>query len=288
MEHLQSEHDVSERRACRVLGQHRSTQRRRVEIPEGDLILVKEMKRIAERNPRWGYRSVGRVLRREGWKVNHKKLERLWRQEGLQVPQKKRKKRRLGDKSQACDRAKAEHIDHVWSYDFVSDRTEDGRRLKMLTVIDEFSRECLAIHVARSIKSSDVIDVLMSLMAERGSPRFIRSDNGPEFTAHAVRDWLKGVGVETLFIEPGSPWQNGFNESFNGRLRDEVLDCELFYSVAEARWLVEDFRQKYNAYRPHGSLDGITPNEFAAHARGLAPGHDEAQQDHFLTTSKPT
>lgn len=176
----------------------------------------------------------------------------------------------------------------VWSYDFVFDRTEYGRRLKILTLVDEFTRESLAVHVARRITATDVIDVLMPIMIERGSPKHIRSDNGPEFIAAALHDWLKSIDVETLFIEPGSPWQNGFNESFNGKLRDELLACELFYSLEEARWLAENFRFEYNTVRPHGSLDGKTPTEFAAQCGGHAPRTAAPHAPEESTTPAPS
>ena len=259
---------MSERRACRVVGQTRSTQRRRVRAKPDEEKLVKAMRQHAQRHPRWGYRRVARLLLREGWRVNTKRVERLWRKEGLQVPQKTRKRRRLGGKEQSSQRLQATRRNHVWSYDFVFDSTEDGRRLKLLTIVDEFTRESIAIHVARRIDSTEVIGVLISAMAERGAPEWIRSDNGPEFVAKAVRGWLDTIGVGTLFIEPGSPWQNAYGESFNGRLRSELLNAELFTSVAEARWVIEAWREEYNTYRPHSSLGGITPTEFAGRERG--------------------
>ncbi len=212
------------------------------------------MTQLATRFGRYGYRRITALLRAEGWRVNHKRVERLWREEGLKVPVKQPKRGRLWLADGSIVRRRAEHPDHVWSYDFVADRTADGRALKLLVVVDEYSRECLAIEVARRLRSDDVLAVLSELMVRRGTPGYIRSDNGPEFTAQAVRDWLGRVGVKTLFIEPGSPWENGYVESFNGKLRDECLDRELFDTLLEAQVLVELWRQEYNQLRPHSAL----------------------------------
>lgn len=203
---------------------------------------------------RYGYRRVTALLRREGWRVNHKRVERLWRREGLKVPQKQPKRGRLWLNDGSCLRLRPEHRNHVWSYDFVADRTHDGRPLRMLTIVDEYTRECLTIDVARRLGSNDVLERLADLMVERGTPDYIRSDNGPEFTAHAVRGWLERVGVKTLFIEPGSPWENGYVESFNGKFRDELLNGELFYTLTEAKVLIERWRNDYNRIRPHSAL----------------------------------
>ena len=194
------------------------------------------------------------MLREEGWRVNHKRIERLWRQEGLKVPAKQPKRRRLWPADGSCVRLRPQHRDHVWSYDFVFSRTHDGRPVRMLTLIDEFTRECLAIDVSRRMTSEDVLERLSDLFIHRGPPEHIRSDNGPEFTAHRVRDWLENVGVKTLFIEPGSPWENGFIESFNGKLRDELLNVELFDTLLEAKVLIERWRVHYNTERLHSSL----------------------------------
>ncbi len=194
------------------------------------------------------------MLREEGWRVNHKRIERLWRQEGLKVPAKQPKRRRLWLNDGSCIRLRPQHRDHVWSYDFVFSRTHDGRPVRMLTLIDEFTRECLAIDVSRRMTSEDVLERLSDLFIQRGPPEYIRSDNGPEFTAHRVRDWLQNVGVETLFIEPGSPWENGFIESFNGKLRDELLNREIFDTLLEAKVLIERWRVHYNTVRLHSSL----------------------------------
>jgi len=194
------------------------------------------------------------MLWQEGWQVNHKRVERIWRREGLKVPQKQPKRKRLWLDESSCVRLRPTHRDHVWSYDFVMTRTHDGRVVKMLTVIDEYSRECLAIKVARKLTSQDVIEQLADLFISRGLPEHIRSDNGPEFAARAVRNWLKRLGVQTLFIEPGSPWENGYIESFNGKLRDELLNGEIFMTLLEAQVLIEQWRKEYNEVRPHSSL----------------------------------
>jgi putative transposase len=189
-----------------------------------------------------------------GWRVNHKRVERIWRREGLKVPKKQPKRGRLWLNDGSCVRLRPEHKGHVWSYDFVMTRTSEGRSLRMLNIIDEYSRECLAILVRRQITSQDVIDVLFELFIFRGIPEYIRSDNGPEFTAKAVRSWLERLGVKTLFIEPGSPWENGYIESFNGKLRDELLNREIFTTLTEAKILIEQWRREYNQIRPHSAL----------------------------------
>lgn len=209
---------------------------------------------LASEYGRYGYRRITMMLRAEGWLVNPKRVYRLWRREGLKVPAKQPKRRRLWLNNGSCIRLRPEHRDHVWSYDFVFDRTHDGRRLRMLTVIDEFTRECLAIDVSRRMTSEDVLERLSDLFVQRGTPDFIRSDNGPEFAAQRVRDWLENVGVKTLFIQPGSPWENGYIESFNGKLRDELLNVELFDTLLEARVLTERWRVHYNTQRLHSSL----------------------------------
>ena len=209
------------------------------------------------------------MLRREGWLVNKKRVHRLWRKEGLKVPDKQHKRRRLtilGPSENGCTRRKAERINHVWSYDFVMDETEDGRRLKMMPVVDEYSRECLSIEVERSITAEDVVETLSSLFDRRGEPDFIRSDNGPEFIAKAIKRWLEASGVKTLYIEPGSPWENAYSETFISRFSDELLKREVFADLFEAKVLVEDYRDYYNHHRPHSALGYQTPAEFAATA----------------------
>jgi len=212
------------------------------------------MVELASEYGRYGYRRVTALLRGEGFVVNHKRVERLWRREGLKVPQRQPKRRRLWLNDGSCVRLRPRYVDHVWSYDFMMDRTRDGRALKLLTVIDEYSRECLAIDVSRSLTSQEVLDRLAQLFVERGVPRYLRSDNGPEFIAKRVRKWLGRIGVGTLYIEPGSPWENGYLESFNGKLRDELLAREVFDTLLEAKVLVARWRRHYNAVRPHSSL----------------------------------
>ena len=264
MSKAQTTLDVSERRACQVIKQPRSTQRYAAREPDGERVLVQRMLALVRRHPRYGYRRVWALLRAEGFRVNVKRVYRLWRKEGLKVPQKQHKKRRLGCSANGCVRQRAEHVNHVWAHDFVSDQTADGRTLKFLTVEDEFTREALAIEVERSITSADVIETLRYLFEVRGAPRHIRSDNGPEFVARALREWLAESGVGTLYIEPGAPWENGFNESFNSRFRDELLNRKLFTSLTEAKVVTEDYRLEYNHRRPHSSLGYLTPARFAA------------------------
>jgi len=252
--HVRQKYGLSERRACHYLGQPRSTQRRRLVTLDDEAALTADIVRLARRYGRYGYRRITALLHAEGWEVNHKRVERLWRCEGLKVPAKQRKRGRLWLNDGSCIRLRPCWPNHVWSYDFVMDRTHDGRRFRMLTVIDEYTRRCLAIVVARRLSSDDVLQCLADLFSEHGPPDHIRSDNGSEFAARSVRLWLGRLGVKTLFIEPGSPWENGYNESFNGKLRDELLNGEIFYSLREAQVLIEAWRRHYNAIRPHSAL----------------------------------
>ncbi|MES0865028.1 IS3 family transposase [Ruegeria sp. SCPT10] len=252
--HVRNQLNVSERRACRVLGQHRSTQRR---VPQGradEDRLVADMIELTRQYGRYGYRRIAALLREAGWSVSDGRIERLWRREGLKVPVKQPKKGRLWLNDGSCVRLRPEYRNHVWSYDFVHCRTDDGKVFRTLNILDEYSRECLAIRVERKLNSVDVIDALTDLFILRGAPRFIRSDNGPEFVAQAVRDWIAAVGAKTAYIEPGSPWENGYCESFNGRMRDELLNGEIFYSLREAQILIEQWRKHYNTKRPHSAL----------------------------------
>ena len=258
----------SERRICRAIGQARSSQRYRQYLPPDERALIEDMNRLALRWPRFGYRRITALLRRDGWRVNVKRVHRLWKAEGLQIRRKQRKRRRLGSGANACHRRRPRYKDHVWSYDFVSERTERGGALKLLTVVDEYTRECLTVEVARTFTGLDVVEVLGDLFAIRGRPRYLRSDNGPEFASKAVRQWLQAFGVGTLFIEPGSPWENGYVESFNGKLRDECLNGELFLSRVEAKYVVDRWRLDYNHRRPHSMLGWLTPAQFAARCRG--------------------
>ena len=224
-----------------------------------DRPVVEEIMKIIHEYPGYGYRRITALLRAEGWRVNRKRLYRLWKREGLKVPVKQRKRRRLGSSDNGVVRRKSEHINHVWSYDFLMDQTDDGRVLKILAILDEHTRECLTLEVARRIRSCDVIALLEYLFAVRGVPEYIRSDNGSEFTAKAVRKWLMRLGVKTAYIEPGSPWENGYIESFNGKLRDELLNREIFDTLLEAKILVERWRREYNHIRPHSSLNYRPP-----------------------------
>ena len=236
------------------MGQPRTTQRYAAVARPDEDALTAAIICLACQYGRYGYRRITALLRTEGWHVNHKRVERIWRREGLKVPTKQPKRGRLWLNDGSCIRLRPSWRNHVWAYDFVQARTHDGRAFKMLTVIDEFTRQCLAIEVARRLRSDDVLQVLADLMVQHGAPGHIRSDNGPEFTAKAVRAWLARIKVETLFIEPGSPWENGFNESFNGKLRDELLNSEIFYTLKEAQVLIERWRRHYNTIRPHSAL----------------------------------
>jgi transposase InsO family protein len=263
--HVQKRFEVSERRACLVLDQPRSSQRYLSTKADKDAALTQMIVALSGQNPRYGYRRVWALLRREGWEVNKKRVHRLWREADLKVPAGRRRKRqRLASSENGAARRRAEYPGHLWSYDFAMDATEDGRRLKMMPVVDEYSRECLALEVERSITSEEVVKTLDRLFAERGAPRFIRSDNGPEFIAQAVKRWLAASGVETLYIEPGAPWENAYSETFISRMRDELLDREEFANLKEAKVLAEDYREHYNHHRPHGALGYLTPVEFAA------------------------
>ena len=237
-----------------MLEQARATQRRNLSPPSDEERLTGDIIALATRYGRYGYRRITAMLRQEGWQVNHKRVARIWRKEGLKVPKKQPKRGRLWLNDGSCIRLRPECKDHVWSYDFMIDRTADGRAFKILNIIDEYSRECLAILVKRKITSQDVIDKLFELFIFRGIPAHIRSDNGPEFTAKAIRKWLNDIGVKTLYIEPGSPCENGYIESFNGKLRDELLNREIFTTLEEAKVLIEQWRTNYNQVRPHSSL----------------------------------
>ncbi len=245
---------VSERRACRVLSLPRSTIRYVPSIAEDESILTDAIIRQAEKYGRYGYRRITAMLRTEGWRVNHKRVERIWRREGLKVPKKQPKRGRLWLNDGSCVRLRALYENHVWSYDFVVDRTRDGKSIRILNILDEYSRKSLEGLAKRRIRSDDVIEVLSVLFMKHGVPSHIRSDNGPEFTAGVVRSWLKSLGVKTLFIEPGSPWENGFIESYNGKMRDELLNCEIFDTLFEAQVLIDDWREEYNKRRPHSAL----------------------------------
>lgn len=240
--------------------------------------MTQQILKLASKHPRYGYRFITEKLRQAGWHINHKRVQRIWRKEGLQVPYRRKVKKAKGSSANSCSVRKAEYINHVWTYDFISDQTADGRSLKLLTLLDEFTRESLAIEIGRSIKAKDVISVLEYMFAVRAVPGCIRSDNGSEFIADVIKKWLEENFVETLYIDPGSPWQNGYIESFHGRFRDELLNREIFYSVKEARVLVEDWRLEYNNHRPHSGLRYRTPAEFAAGCIASASATPSPQQ----------
>ncbi len=258
---------VSERRACRVVGQCRASQQYVPRRADDEAVLRARIVALAREYGRYGYRRVTALLRAEGWRVNHKRVERLWRREGLKVPQKQPKRARLWLTDGSCVRRRPAYPNHVWSYDFVMDRTKDGRPLKLLTVLDEYTRECLAIEVQRRLTSQQVREVLSELFVTRGCPTHIRSDNGPEFIARALRSWYGHLAVSPLFIEPGSPWENGYLESFNGKFRDELLNGEVFYTLREAQIVIEWWRRHYNAVRPHSALGYRPPAPEAARPR---------------------
>ena len=264
VEHLRTQFDASERRTCRVIEQPRSTQRYRPQIKRDEPALVRQMHELVRRHPRYGYRRVWAMLRAAGWRVNRKRIWRLWKREGFKVPRKQRKKRRLGSSANGITRRRPEHQDHVWAWDFIHDRDENGRPLKWFALVDEYTRECLALEVERSMTALDVIDIRSQVILIRGVPEHIRSDNGPEFIARAIRRYLEKANVGTLYIEPGAPWENGYAESFFSRLRDEFLNCELFADLRQAKELGGAWLTGYNHHRPHSSLGYRTPAAFAA------------------------
>ena len=283
MHHIINEFQVPERRACKALGQPRSSQRY-CSLPLNDEEpLVARIVKLASQYGRYGYRRITGLLRLEGWQVNHKRVERIWRREGLKIPKKQPKRGRLWLNDGSCVRLRPEHKNHVWSYDFVMARTSNGRPLRMLNIIDEYTRECLCIKVARKITAQDVLEELFDLIVEKGLPDHIRSDNGPEFTAKAVREWLSKIGVKTLFIEPGSPWENGYIESFNGKFRDELLNGEIFTTLLEARVLIENWRREYNHIRPHSSLGYRPPASQAIHSMDFKRPFVQVQRSEGLT-----
>ena len=283
--HVQSALEVSERRACTTLRQPRSTQRYHRRQREKDAPLVAELRRISAKHPRAGYRMATALLRRGGMEINAKRVQRLWKQEGLKVPRRQRKRRRLGNSEGGTQRLRAERINQVWSYDFIFDQTEDGGRLKWLPICDECSRELVALEVERRMEAKDVIRVLDAAVLERGcAPDFIRSDNGPEFIARVVQEWIEQRGFKTLYIEPGSPWENAYIESFNSRFRDEFLNRETFASVLEAKVLGKEHRNRHNHERPHSALGYQTPAEFAQRNFAAASATLRHPQSRAITT----
>ena len=259
MKRAEHEYGMSERHACWLLGQWRGTQRYEPVHRLDEDELTQAIIALAANYGRYGYRRITALLRRAGWQVGKDRVQRIWRREGLKVPQKHRPRRRLWLNDGSCIRLRPERRNHVWSYDFVSARTHDGRTLRLLTLLDEYTRECLAIRVERRMGSLEVIETLSEVMLWRGVPEHIRSDNGPEFVAQKLRQWLGNLGTGTLYIEPGSPWENGYCESFNGKLRDECLNGEIFYSLQEAQIVMEQWREEYNTRRPHSALDYRPP-----------------------------
>jgi putative transposase len=254
---------LSERRACRYVGQHRSTQRHEPQRAEDDQALRAQLRKISAQRPRWGYRRAHHRLGQEGWSVNRKRVQRLWREEGLRVPQRRRKRRRLGESTVPGARLRAQRPNQVWALDFQHDQTADGRVIRLLNVVDEFTREALEMLVARSIDADTTVAALDRLVAQRGAPQHLRMDNGPELTAHALQEWCRFSHAGTAYIDPGSPWQNPFVESFHSRVRDELLDVEQFACLAEARVVIGDWREDYNLRRPHSALGMRTPAGFA-------------------------
>lgn len=271
---LQDRLGLSERRACRYVGQPRSSQRREPVVAPDDAALRAELKAFSRQRPRWGYRQAHQHLLKQGWSINRKRTQRLWREEGLRVPAKRRKRQRRGQSTVPGDRLRAGRPDHVWSFDFQFDVTDDGRAVKLLYVVDEFTREALAMEAERRIDADYVVDVLDRIVGQRGNcPEFVRCDNGPEMTSVALRDWCRFSRTGAAFIEPGSPWENAFVESFNSRVRDELLSVEQFSCLAEVKVMVQDFRHDYNRSRPHRAHGMMTP---AAFAEGWRTAHQAA------------
>ncbi len=286
VEHLEGSFEVSERRACVVLDRPRSTQRYRRKPASDEASLVTRMHELVREHPRFGDRRIAVLLQREGFQAGFDRVYRLWRREGLKVPQTPRKKRRLGTSANGCTRQRVSRKNQVWAWDFIFDRTAGGTSLKWLSVIDEHTRECLCLKVARRMTSQDIIEVLRGLFIAHGTPEHMRSDNGPEFIAKALREWLERFAVGPLYIEPGSPWENGYAESFHSKLRDEFLGCEVFESLRDATALGATWRRQYNEVRPHSSLGYVTPAEFARACGPSAPASTAprpALQAHMLS-----
>lgn len=253
-------YDISERKACESLSIQRSVQRYIPKRADDEESLRNDIVNLASKYGRYGYRRITALLKADGWRVNHKRVERIWREEGLKVPKKQKKRGRLYFNDGSCIRLKPLYPNHVWSYDFVSDRLSNGRKIRMLTIIDEFTRKCLAIKVAHNLKSDNVLEILSDLFVTEAIPDFIRSDNGSEFKAKMLQDWLTALKVKTAYITPGSPWENGFCERFNGSLRDELLNGESFNTLYEAKTVIESWRKHYNEIRPHSSLNYNPPS----------------------------
>lgn len=274
---------VSQRHACRVVGQPRASQRYAA-VPRADEpALTHAIVELASLYGRYGYRTITGLLQLQGWEVQQGRVWRIWRAEGLKVPKKQKPRGRLFLNDGSCIRLRPEYRNHVWSYDFVSCQTHDGRKFRVLVILDEYTRECLALVVARRIRAIDVLEALAVLMVARGTPAYIRSDNGPEFVAEILRKWLDDLKVQTAYIEPGSPWENGYCESFNGKFRDQFLNGEIFYSLKEATILIERWRYHYNHIRPHSSL-GFRPPAPLVHLPANSFRH-QPQQEHAMQNS---
>ncbi len=271
MKRLRQRFEVSERRACKGIGFSRTSVRYRRREKNDEPVIRQRLRELARRHTRFGYRQMTRLLRREGFRVNYKRVHRLWSAEGLKVRRKAKRKRAKGQSKNACHQLRAQRMNHVWTWDFIFDRTTNGLTLKWLSIIDEFTRRCISLDVGRRMTSEDVINRLAELFAIYGVPECIRSDNGPEFVSHAIQKWLATMGIKTLYVEPGNPWQNGYAESSHSRLRDELLNVEEFDSVQHARAHATAWREDYNEYRPHSSLDGLPPEEFAQRCADSAP-----------------
>jgi len=268
VERAREQYGMTERHACRLLEQWRGTQRYLPIQRNDEDALTRAIITLASKYGRYGYRRITALLRSAGWQVGKDRVQCIWRREGLKVPAKQRPRGRLWLEDGSCVRLRPERANHVWSYDFVSAMTHDGRTLRILTLIDEYTRECLALRVERRLNSLEVIDTLADVMLRRGIPEHIRSDNGPEFIARELRQWLGKVGTRTLYIERGSPWENGYCESFNGKLRDECLNGEIFYSLKEAQIVIERWRREFNTERPHSALGYRPPAPVAAFRPG--------------------
>lgn len=273
VQHLMAERDYSERSACQLVGINRASARYTPKVKPEEAAFRDQVRQLAQQHPNYGYRRITAILRREGSKVNYKRVQRIWQQEGLQLPRRKSRKRRCGPLGEVVH--KAEYRNQVWSYDFLEEHTVRGKRIRILAVMDEFTRECLAFLAERSITSDKVVDLLDWLFQIYGTPQYLRSDNGPELVAHNVQEWLSGQGCQTLYISPGSPWENAYIESFIGKFRQECTNRYLFYTLAETRSIIEIWREEYNQYRPHSALDYLSPTAFAAQHSQLTLSNQE-------------
>ena len=256
--HTRQKLNTSERRTSTVLGVPRSSLRYKAKAQDNDALRL-AMIRLAKQYGRYGYRKIAELLRIEGWRVNHKKVERLWREEGLKLPERHKKRRRLYHKDSSVIRLRPTHANHVWAIDFVHDKLSNGRSYKMLTVLDEYTRQALCVEVKDKMNSDDVLEVMHRLLLEYGKPEFIRFDNGGEFVAEHLQEWLRRVGVTPIQIYPGSPWENGYNERFNGTLRREVLNSQWFNSIKQAQVAINVWPTEYNHIRPHTALGMLPP-----------------------------